>query len=261
MRALPLAIFAEMIDNAAHGHKLREDSHISLLQGVLSLLMPSSALAPRKVDRARDEAGGTSPAILEKCFLPNAANTIVAEDNAKVSLLLEALMRVVILVGIESFSPGLEGAVRKGVEARLDKVKRKKTRGRPTGAGRHEDDPDAEARAVLEMSGERLLLLAKVAGIAIEAGHQSDADSGESSEDEDDSSEDGSDVEMGSGDDDEVQKEEQGQSAKKCNFAVFVCFLFSWSTIAGHFPTNSSYRFQGDEPEKGRHQRTPDVAR
>jgi len=223
-----------MIDNTAHGHNMREDSHISLLQGVLSLLMPSSAVAPRKVDRARDEAGGTSPAILERCFLPNAANTIVAEDNAKVSLLLEALMRIVILVGSESFSPGLEGAVRKGVEARLDKAKRKKTRGRPTGAGRHEDDPDAEARAVLEMSGERLLLLVKVAGIAVEPGDQSDVDGGESSEDEDDADDevdgskgDVSDVEMDFGDNDEVRKEEQGQSAKKWNFGVVVCLLSS----------------------------------
>ncbi|KXJ94840.1 hypothetical protein Micbo1qcDRAFT_160147 [Microdochium bolleyi] len=160
VRSLPLSIFSEMIDNTAG--KLREDSHISLLQGVLSLLMPSSALAPGKVDKARDDVGGTSPAILERCFLPNAANTIIAEDNAKVSLLLEALMRIIIVDGTESFSPGLKDAVRKGIDAREAKAKRKKTRGRQQVSW---DDPDAESRAVLELSGQRLLLLVSMAGL------------------------------------------------------------------------------------------------
>lgn len=164
MRSLPLPTFSEMIDNTAGN--LREDSHISLLQGMLSLLMPSSALSPGKADKARDDVGGTSPTILERCFLPNAANTIVAEDNAKVSLLLEALMRVIIVDGTEPFSPGLKDAVRKGIDAREAKARRKKTRGRQI-----LDDPDAEARAVLELSGQRLLLLAGIAGI-----HEEDSD-------------------------------------------------------------------------------------
>ncbi|KAH7038266.1 uncharacterized protein B0I36DRAFT_359853 [Microdochium trichocladiopsis] len=186
VRSLPLPIFSEMIDNTAG--KLREDSHISLLQGILSLLMPSSALAPRKVDRARDDAGGTSPAILERCFLPNAANTITAEDNAKVSLLLEALMRIVIVDGTERFSPGLRDAVQSGVDARENKAKRKKTRGRPSGAP--SEDPDAEARAVLELSGQRLLMLAEIAAV--------DGDDDDYEEENP-----GSDVEMESGGDDE----------------------------------------------------------
>lgn len=147
-----------MVDNS--GGKLREDSHISLLQGILSLLMPSSAVSPMKVDKIRGEQGGTSPAILERCFLPYAANTIVPEDNAKVSLLLEGLMRIIIMDGSESFSPNLLAVVQKGINAREAKAARKKTRGRPTVTS---DDPEAEARAVLELSGQRLLMLAEMA--------------------------------------------------------------------------------------------------
>ncbi|KAI1500435.1 hypothetical protein F5X99DRAFT_410133 [Biscogniauxia marginata] len=156
IKSLPLPIFTAFVTSSASA--LRVDSQITILQGIVELFMPSSALSPAKVDRARHEAGGISPAILERCFLPYAANTISAEDNAKVSVLLENLIQIIWCDGSEDFSASLGDAVLKGIDARAAKVKKKKTRGR----GKDEDDSEAEARAVLEMSGERLVALADV---------------------------------------------------------------------------------------------------
>lgn len=133
---------------------------------MLSVLMPSGALSPVKVDRARCDAGGVSPEILERCFLPYPANTIAPADNAKVSLLVENLANIVLRDGGgEIFSsPGFREAVEKGVRAREEKAKRKVVggrggRGRAAGA---DGEDEVEARLVLEMSGERLRVLADV---------------------------------------------------------------------------------------------------
>lgn len=164
-RSLPLPIFSALTNSSASA--LRLDSQISLCQGILSVLMPSGALNPAKVDRKCHNAGGISPAIIERCFLPYPANTIAAADNAKVSLLVENLVHIVLRDGGETFSvPGFRNAVETGIQARDAKVKRKATggrgggRGRGGGAGGGGGDDDAEARLVLEMSGERLRALA-----------------------------------------------------------------------------------------------------
>lgn len=168
-RTQPLPIFAALINSSASA--LRVDSQISLCQGMLSVLMPSTALSPAKVDRARHDAGGVSPAILERCFLPYPANTIAVADNAKVSLLVENLVHVVLRDGSEVFScPGFRGAVEKGIKAREEKVKKKTVGGGRGGRGRGGAgagatagvDDDAEARLVLELSGERLRVLADI---------------------------------------------------------------------------------------------------
>ncbi|KAI0006894.1 hypothetical protein F4779DRAFT_594527 [Xylariaceae sp. FL0662B] len=157
-KSLALPIFAAFTNN--HTSALRLESQISILQGVLSLLMPSSAVSPAKVDREKHDADGISAAILERCFLPYAANTIAVEDNAKVSVLLEHLMQIVWREECEQFSDGLPAAVEKGVQARAAKVKKKTSvRGRVS-AG--DDDAETEARDVLEMSGQRLLAMTEL---------------------------------------------------------------------------------------------------
>ncbi|KAI1101550.1 hypothetical protein F4804DRAFT_295751 [Jackrogersella minutella] len=154
VKSLPLPIFTAFINKSTCALEL--ESQISTLQGVLLLLMPASALSPVKVDRTWQEADGITVEILERCFLPYPANTIAVEDNAKVSVLLENLLQTVWCDGSEQFGVDLRVAVEKGIAAREAKVKKKKTsaRGR-MGA----EDPDAEARIVLEMSGQRLLAL------------------------------------------------------------------------------------------------------
>ena len=163
-RSLPLPIFSALVNSSTSS--LRLDSQISLYQGILAVLMPSSALNPAKVDRARFDAGGLSPAIIERCYLPYPANTIAVEDNAKVSLLVENLVQIVLRDGTEEFSAGFRKAVETGIQARETKARKKKTAGRGGrgrgGAGHHGSDDDEEARMVLELSSERLRVLADI---------------------------------------------------------------------------------------------------
>ncbi|RYP26006.1 hypothetical protein DL767_008212 [Monosporascus sp. MG133] len=162
-RSLPLPIFSALVNSSTSA--LRVDSQISLYQGILYVLMPSTALSPAKVDRARHDAGGISAAIIERCFLPYPANTIAADDNAKVSLLVENLVQIVLRDGSEEFGAGFRDAIEKGIQARETKAKKRTTggrgRGRGGGGGGNGED-DEEARMVLEMSGERLRVLASV---------------------------------------------------------------------------------------------------
>ncbi|TRX91172.1 hypothetical protein FHL15_007960 [Xylaria flabelliformis] len=156
IKELPLPVFSSFINSSTSA--LRIDQQIEMLQGVLFLFVPPGALSPRKVDRACFEEGGISPAILERCFLPYPANTIEVEDNAKMSLLLESLLMIVWQHGesVGGFSEHLGEAVRKGIEARREKINRKKPRGR----GRGVTDAEIEAKAVLEASDVRLGWLA-----------------------------------------------------------------------------------------------------
>ncbi|KAI0106138.1 hypothetical protein F4776DRAFT_657802 [Hypoxylon sp. NC0597] len=154
VKSLPLPIFTAFVNRGMS--TLTLESQISTLQGILLLLMPTSALSPAKVDRAWQDAEGITAEIIERCFLPYSANTIAVEDNAKVSVLLENLLQIMWCNGCERFDENLRAAVEKGIAAREAKVKKKRTSAR----GRmNAEDPDAEARVVLEMSGQRLLTL------------------------------------------------------------------------------------------------------
>ncbi|KAN0080629.1 hypothetical protein V8E54_003833 [Elaphomyces granulatus] len=59
---------------------------------------------------------------LEKCFLPYAANTSSVVDNAKVSILLEALLCLLAECDMLRISPALQKAVKDGIMARLQKA-------------------------------------------------------------------------------------------------------------------------------------------
>ncbi|KAI0909652.1 hypothetical protein F4823DRAFT_624769 [Ustulina deusta] len=171
IKELPLPIFSSFINNSTSA--LRVDQQVEMLQGVLFLFMPPGALSPRRVDRVRFEQGGISPAILERCFLPYPANTIEAEDNVKMSLLLENLLMVVWQHGDkdESFSENLTEVVLRGTEARRNKINKKKTRGRGKGLS----DSELEARAALESSDARLVWLAEAIAESIGAATDEDA--------------------------------------------------------------------------------------
>jgi len=183
IKELPLPVFSSFVNTTTSA--LLVPQQIEILQYVLSLFMPPSAVKPEKVDRARASEGGISPIILERCFLPYPANTIEAEDNAKMSLLLENLVMLVLRHGNEDevFSDNLMDAVTKGIEARQDKVNKKKARGR----ARAFSNPEAEARAVMASSGSRLTWLAEAVEEGIGEGAH-DVAMDEDEEDEDDSS-------------------------------------------------------------------------
>lgn len=162
LKVLPLTVFNAFITQTTS--VLRLDSQISILQDILMLLTPSNAVSPARVDADRYDANGTSPAIIERCFLPYASNTIEAEDNAKVSMLLEELVQLVWVDGTETFSPALVNITKKGTAAREAKAGRKKVsaRGRGRGGPTTVEDPEAEAKAVLQASGQRLVALARM---------------------------------------------------------------------------------------------------
>lgn len=180
VKSLPLPIFTAFVNNRLSALKL--ESQISTLQGILILLMPASALSPAKVDRSWEETERITAEILERCFLPYPANTILVEDNAKVSILLENILHIVWLDGREDFGDSFRAAVQKGIDARELKAKKKKTsiRGRTVNT----DDPDAEARVVLEMSAQRLLTLVDLIEAVSEGTEPTGADIMEEDEDE-----------------------------------------------------------------------------
>ena len=89
---------------------------------------------------------------LERCFLPFSANTSSVEDNAKVSLLIETLFRLLAIHGGIECTEELVAAVEKGIKAREKKctgTRRKKS-------GSSKDDEDMYW---LNASAERMRLL------------------------------------------------------------------------------------------------------
>jgi hypothetical protein len=89
---------------------------------------------------------------LERCFLPFSANTSSVEDNAKVSLLVETLFRLLATHGGIECTAELVAAVDKGIKAREKKctgTRRKKS-------GSSKDD---EGMYWLNASAERMRLL------------------------------------------------------------------------------------------------------
>ena len=100
------------------------------------------AAAPLPVD------GSLTQEILEKSFLPWAANTTSVTNNAKISLCTEMLLRLLYEHDEVTWSEELEEAVERGIKAREAKSKldaRKKLKGE-----------DARAVILLRASGERI---------------------------------------------------------------------------------------------------------
>lgn len=188
VKELPLPVFSSFINNSTSA--LRVDQQIEMLQGVLFLFLPPGALSPRKVDRDRFEEGGISPAILERCFLPYPANTIEVEDNIKMSLLLENLLMLVWRHkdGDECFSDDLTNAVRTGIEARRDKINKKKTRGGRSKGFSGFSDAEVEARAMLEASDARLVWLAEAIVRSQSAREEEEAENGDAMDEDEDES-------------------------------------------------------------------------
>jgi hypothetical protein len=159
-RNLPLSLFTAFVDSTTSS--LLCESQISTLQDILLNFMPATAVNPAKVNAARYDVNGTSPEIIERCFLPYAANTIAAEDNAKVSILLEELMKLVWIIGSEPFSENLYAAVIKGINAREAKIKKKVPGVRARRNGPVQEDTDSQARLLLAESSKRLRQLAEL---------------------------------------------------------------------------------------------------
>ncbi|KAL1875205.1 hypothetical protein Daus18300_003276 [Diaporthe australafricana] len=145
---LPVAAFAKFL--APHNTALVEGSLVAIIRCLMPYLLPGTAPKPADVDKEVDAREDVSVRILERCYLPFAYRT--AENNAKLSLALEALLRL----DFCSWSPSLQRAVEKGVGARNDKAAPRK------GGRASKSDSEVAAREMLRASGKRLLAWADI---------------------------------------------------------------------------------------------------
>ncbi|CAP97615.1 hypothetical protein E8E15_010160 [Penicillium rubens] len=109
IRDLSLPIFQQFISPSNLPHLLPE-AHSTLCELLLFVLRESSA--PSSDDNYLTQAK------LEKCFLPYAAATPSVGNNAKVSILLEALMTLLHKNKMLSVTPSLAEAVQSGIARR-----------------------------------------------------------------------------------------------------------------------------------------------
>lgn len=139
---LPVAAFAKFVSQ--HDTPLAEGSLVAIIRLLMPYLLSGKAPQPGDVDPEVDRHEDISARILERCYLPFAYRT--AENNAKISLALETLLRL----DFCSWSPALQHAVEQGVAARNDKAALRK-------GGRLKSDGELAAREMLRASGKRLL--------------------------------------------------------------------------------------------------------
>ncbi|KAK3375267.1 hypothetical protein B0H63DRAFT_400979 [Podospora didyma] len=152
VRESPLPIFRLFIESQSDA--LPREVCVSLLRQIVEQLLPTNRPDPDDVDPEINSIHGLSFVMMQKCFLPFAAVTITAEDNAKLSLGLEN-----ILWYMYSQEPGLPGtrlakAIETGIKARENKIKDKMKRTRTAASGAH--DPADMAREVLDRSARNL---------------------------------------------------------------------------------------------------------
>lgn len=155
VRALPIPMFRLFIDTTDAA--LPDFIYPSFFRNLVMDLLPNNCPEPRDVDPGTDADDGISPAILRHCFLPFAANRVMVEDNAKLSLVLECMLWFMYARDVLD-AEGLGAAVEKGIRAREEKTKRRAGREALTGTER-------AARLALERSARSLRVLVKVAGV------------------------------------------------------------------------------------------------
>ncbi|TLD03771.1 uncharacterized protein PgNI_11782 [Pyricularia grisea] len=149
LRSLHLDTFSAFI--APYGTGLPLDSLVTVIRETMEHFQPKTAPKPSKVDKAAAEGGFVTMALMEKCYLPTVASGGV-DNNARYSLLVEALLRIMWQAGQVSYTPELDEAIRAGVAARND------CKGGRGGRAKESTKDDA-ARRILAESGDRLELL------------------------------------------------------------------------------------------------------
>jgi hypothetical protein len=139
MKLLPLPAFSLMIAPS----KLPSNVFVSLSQIIILRLIPNHAPRPWTL-RQRDK-DDLSQEILEKCFLPFSANTSSTDDNAKLSILVESILRLLFKVTKFHHTKSLDAAIETGILARENKCQNDKRK-----------KEEADGRMWLIASGNRL---------------------------------------------------------------------------------------------------------
>ncbi len=123
IRPLPPPTFFTLMSPIQLRHFPAETASL-FIKYILGSLIAASAPLPTE-DTLSQET-------VESCYLPFAANTSSIADNAKVSLCVEALLRIIDWHGQLSWTPTLQEAAEAGIDAREKKARnagRKKARG------------------------------------------------------------------------------------------------------------------------------------
>lgn len=119
-KQLPLPAFS-LFASPSGSSSLPLVVYVSLTQLLLLRYLPTSAPRPQTVSGRGDDE--LSQNVLEKCFLPYPASGSTVAENAKVSIIVESLLRFMSIMGACEYSPSLEAAVEKGILARENKIK------------------------------------------------------------------------------------------------------------------------------------------
>lgn len=150
VRGLPLPMFQLFVESRAHN--LPEDVQVSVLRVTIENML-SKHPDPADVDPEHELEHRVTVLMMQKCFLPFAANRVTAEDNAKLSVALESLLWFIYSQVNVEYSESLRSAVEMGIKAREDRIKRR-------GAGALKgDSSDRAAREVLARSARNLKAL------------------------------------------------------------------------------------------------------
>ncbi len=145
IKPLPLSTFSLVLSTSSSS-KMSDLVYVSLTQLLLRQLSPNTAPRP---NRANDDI---SQGDLERSFLPFPAYTSSVSDNAKVSILVENLLRLFLRNCHYDRRQDLISAIENGILARENKIKGDKRR-RDNGSRKKEGDSD---KVWLTASAQRL---------------------------------------------------------------------------------------------------------
>lgn len=144
---LPLPAFARFV--SSHDSPLEDQVLVAIFRLLLPSLLPPNSPEPYDVDANADASEGVSPPILQECYLPFAYRT--ADNNAKISIAVENLFRIMWTNKVIRWTPEFGQAVKKGIKAREEKSAPKRSR--------KDDDSEQAAREILRASASRLSVL------------------------------------------------------------------------------------------------------
>ncbi|KAI9788389.1 MAG: hypothetical protein M1816_006914 [Peltula sp. TS41687] len=163
LRPLPLPTFSLFLYPPTTNSHLETSEHSSLLiQSILCSMMSISAPSLRQTSSSLtdinddDDNVSLTQETLERTFLPYPACTSSTTDNAKVSLLIEALLRLLAKRGKLNPTTALREAIEEGIVARERKTVGKSADGKKRPGGGTREEEEQMAGTWLRGSSERL---------------------------------------------------------------------------------------------------------
>ncbi|RFU34507.1 hypothetical protein B7463_g1826, partial [Scytalidium lignicola] len=120
VRNLPLKAFSFFISPSSVS-RFPDSVLVTLIQLVLNHLTQNLGSRVQRIAHRSDDT--LSQSVLESRYLPFCANTSSADDNAKVSILVENLFRLFLKSCTVYYTPTLEAAIEEGILARERRIK------------------------------------------------------------------------------------------------------------------------------------------